>query len=187
MPKPLYLHPFLDPNHYMGMLGKTLGVQSAKLSLHFVAPTFGSARFRYLGEMGRNSVDLANYTNATDRIYVMGHCSPGSHELSTESWGNDGIRTGDESCAYDELHTLFQRHGLPRASNVVIRIHACYSARSDPAGADNSFAHLLKNCMNRTHPNVTIQGYDSSVGMYLGYRWGKYPLSSANKHRITIP
>lgn len=182
MPKPLYLHPFDEDLHYIGLGPRRTGVLPAWVSLHFVAPTFGPARFRYVSQMPRNSNEFQRYVNPTDRIYVMGHCSPGSITLGTESQSHNG-----DTCNVDELADIFVRHNLPRASQVVIRIHACHSARPSAPGQNDSFAHEFKAEMRRLRYNqVEVQGYDTAVGMYLGWRWGKYPFSSANRHRVQV-
>jgi hypothetical protein len=130
--------------------------------------------------MGGNSATFAAYIANTDRIYVMGHCSPGALELTTESGRVTGV---DEVCRLDELVQIFQRHGLPQASQVHIRIHACNSATSQPAGANNSFAERFKADMVAAgFRQITVRGYDRAVGVYFGWRWAG--TSAANKYAV---
>jgi hypothetical protein len=174
MPLPLYFHPFRDKKHSIGVGGIVL---PSSISLHFVAPTLARKDFLYLWQLGRTSTTFANYMANTDRIYVMGHCSPGDTKLTTES----GKLDGRQECTARELAEILCRHGLPGNSQAHIRIHACNSA-TPPAGSN--FATEFADWMafyNRY--NVTIRGYDVAVGMYVFARLTD-TLGSANKHAI---
>ena len=162
MPSPMYFHPFQDHQHWIGIGPQGLLSPPSSVSLHWVSPTFGKAHYKYLWKMGNNSNTFQNYVANTDRIYVMGHCSPGSLFLETE--------TGTQDTCYDwELARIFERHGLQKASQVHIRIHACDS------GGNGSFAQSFKQMMvNRGYNNVTVRGYTTGVGIYLFYRWAGF-------------
>lgn len=185
----MYFHPFLDPQHDTGCIGSW----PSALSLHFVAPTFGPTAFCYLRTMGANSTTFQAYTSAAHRIYVMGHGSPGSHELSTETGST-------ETCTAAELARHFHRHGLQANSAVQIRIHACHSAAPSAAGQNDSFAEqfLLEmrnlptgNGQPRNaalgavkYPNITVRGYTKAVGIYLGQRWAGW--KPANDYAVNF-
>jgi len=112
----------------------------------------------------------------------MGHGAAGDHIIYTES-GNPI----HNSCTAIELGGIFERHGLPHASQVTIRIHACHSAMPSVAGANDSFAHNFRDDMvARGYHNLTIQGYTVGVGMYLFFRWGENFFSKANSNRVTV-
>jgi hypothetical protein len=188
MPRPLYLHPFREDVHYIGVGPKPAFVLPSSISLHGVSPTLGRARYKYLYKMEpggapAHSTLFAGYMNANDRIYVMGHGVRGSDVLTTESGG----AAANSRCTAVDLADIFDRHGLPPASNVTIRIHACESSLESVPGQQDSFAHWFKAAMQWLgYNNVVIQGYDVGVGMYLFFRWGAAPFSKANNHRVTV-
>jgi len=167
----MYFHPFQDQRHYTGMF--TL---PSWVSLHGVSPRTTGAHYKYLWKMGAASATFAKYTQNGHRIYVMGHCVPGGRYLTTE--------TGTfEQCYYHELADMLSDHGLPVNSSAHIRIHACHSAAPSAAGANDSFAELLKTELtNRNYNSVTVRGYTVGVGIYLGWRWGGW--EPANNHAV---
>jgi hypothetical protein len=123
-----------------------------------------------------------NYTQDAHRIYVMGHCDPGSYDLSTE--------TGTyETCTTGELARILRKFGLPLNSRAHIRIHACNSASPSPGANSGCFAEGLRDELIRLrYTDLTVRGYRVKVGIYLGWRWGGSPPSlSANKHRMDYP
>lgn len=170
MPRTLYFYPFRDKTIDSGFVGDI----SAKTALHFVAPTLARNKFAYLWKMGQGGGTFAKYIGNNDRIYVLGHCSPGSHELSN---GTGGV------CSFYTLATILSNHGLPKASHAHIRIHACNSGASSPPGAEYqpSFAEGLKRELKRlSHDNVTVRGYESGMGYYFIIREGQTPFTNAS-------
>lgn len=127
-------------------------------------------------ENGANSTTFQNYTQNVHRIYVMGHGSPGSSYITTE--------TGTyEQCYTHELAVMFRDHGLPLNSAAHIRMHVCNSGTPSTGGARDSFAEVFKLDMAALGYNhVTVRGYDCKVGVYLGWRWGGW--EPANDHAI---
>lgn len=170
MPRTMYFFPFTDRTIDSGFVGAI----SARTALHGIAPTLGRKRFKYLYKMGANGNTFTSYIGTTDRIYVMGHCGPGDHELST------GVVTGTHTCGTDELAGYFLNHGLLKTSQVHIRIHACNSG--SPAGPNTSFAEDFKNEMTQLGFNqVTVRGYLSGMGYYFICREGATVVSNASK------
>ena len=154
MPRTLYFFPFMDKTIDSGFIG----VISAKTALHGIAPTLARKKFRYLWKMGNISSTFAHYVGNTDRIYVMGHCGPGDHCLSTE------VTTGSHLCYADDLADHFFKHGLLKTSLVHIRIHACNSGTS--GGTARSFAEELKEEMRqRGYNHVDCPGIPKWDGL----------------------
>ncbi len=172
MPSAMYFYPFTDKVLDSGFIGNI----SAKAALHCIAPTFGAKKFAYLWKMGNNNTTtFAQYVNSTDRIYVLGHCGAGDDKLSTEIPGPDFERSASE------LAKLFDKHGLQKASQTHIRIHACNSGAESAAGAADSFAEQFKKKMVKIgYRDVTIRGYKSGMGYYFIWREGEYPWTPAS-------
>ena len=169
MPRTLYFFPFIDKTIDSGFIG----VISAKTALHGVAPTLARKKFAYLWKMGNTSNTFAHYIGNTDRIYVMGHCSPGDDYLSTE------VITGNHTCSTNELANYFCRHGLLKTSAVHIRIHACNSG--SPLGNTPSFAQEFKSELTVLgYNNVTVRGYLSGMGYYFICREGDSIFTNAS-------
>ena len=169
MPSPIYFYPFTQRNYSSG---GPLGVVDAKTALHWVAPTLGSADFAYLWKMGANSSTFANHMSRRERIYVMGRCNRGVHQLST------GAHGANPTCTAAQLATYFHDHGLFKGSSTHIRIHACNSG--EPHGNRKSFAEEFKNQMVQLgYTDLTIRGYLSKVGIYLFSRLGEHGKASA--------
>ncbi len=193
MPNPMYFHPFLDPRHYIGWGPRGLNSLPASVSLHGVSQHLAKNHYKYYRKMraiafGPDPVaaaaerqTFAPYVGNADRIYVMGHCGPGSTNLSTETG------TG-ETCNTATLAQMLAAYGLTQASLAHIRIHACNSATPSAAGAGDSFIDVFRLNMNALGFNtVTIRGYDCATGIYLGWRWGgSEPGWSANAHAVDV-
>ena len=167
MPVPIYLHPFQDPDHYLGWGPKAVNSHPASLSLHWVAPTIGRARFKYISTMDPADNTFAGYTGDKDRIFVMGHCSAGSSRLTTETaTGGTASR-----CQAWELADIFLQHGLPAGSQARICIHACDSASMGPAAAPSFAAQFKAEMQGKNYPNIRVRGFTHAVGIYFGIRW----------------
>src|SRR3954464_3129135 len=94
----LYLHPFEGKHHYIGVGSHDTWTLPSWVSLHGVAPTFARKHFKYLWKMKASQKynTFSDYVGPYDRIYVMGHGSPGDDALGTEA--------GDyETCLVREL------------------------------------------------------------------------------------
>ena len=175
MPRTMYFFPFIDKTVDSGFIG----VISAKTALHGIAPTLARKRFVYLWKMGSNSNTFASYIGNTDRIYVMGHCSPGDDSLSTE------VITGTHTCSTDELADHFLKHGLLKTSRVHIRIHACNSGTPGPNTA--SFAAGFKQEMvDNGYNHVTVRGYLSGMGYYFICREGENIFVNASSNNNIV-
>jgi len=177
LPRPLYFHPFNDHRHSTGI---GLNVPSS-LALRAMAPTVGysgHAHYKYLWKMGAGSLTFQAYVAPADRIYVMGHCVANSNVLKTQV-----LVTG--KCTDAKLANLFQAHGLPAHSQAHIRILACNSATPPvQVGAQICFAERLKARMTGLgYAAVTVRGYDTPVGIHLGWQWAGLKFwESADSH-----
>lgn len=98
-----------------------------------------------------------------DRIYVLGHCEPGSSMLmSSEEKGKGQTVSASELAKFFDLVA-----GLNKNYAGKIKIFGCHSA----LGLDNekSFAEQFKDAMRkREYHNCSIEGYTASVRGYDG-------------------
>ena len=159
-----YLHPFVPSVHYIGFGDKQRWTLPAWVSLRGISPTLGRATYCYLAEMGNTSTTFSNCTDATDRIYVLGHGAKGSDTITTDP-ASQGV------CTCADLAEIFENHGLPKTSHAHIRIHACESGLETEA--EYSFAQtFLLQMMAHGYYNLTVRGYTLGVGPYIFKRLG---------------
>jgi hypothetical protein len=170
-------------------------------SLHMIAPTVsprtftGKSRshFRYYWNLPQNGSDtFSKYTTSDHRIYVLGHGAAGTDVIYSVSRGQP---RADQRCTALQLSDRLKAHGLPETSKAHIRIHACDSAtRTDtalfgddgvalqnPCFADKFWVELTK---NKTHEDVTVRGYDQTMGPYIIARMGSGVFTGANAHHF---
>lgn len=98
-----------------------------------------------------------------DRIYVLGHCEPGSSVLmSSEEKGKGQTVNAKELARFFDV--LF---GLNKSYAGKIKIFGCHSALG--LGDTKSFAEQFKDAMRkREYHNCTVEGYTASVRGYDG-------------------
>lgn len=98
-----------------------------------------------------------------DRIYVLGHCEPGSSVLmSSEEKGKGQTVSANELAKFFDVPC-----GLNKSYAGKIKIFGCHSALG--LGDRKSFAEQFKDAMRkREYHNCSIEGYTASVRGYDG-------------------
>jgi hypothetical protein len=202
MPAPMYFYPFNDPvfDPGFGPDGFRRNMLSTD-SLHAISPTFSKrtltlqlksrAHYKYYWSLpeGRSQT-FADYTSPDHRIYVLGHGEKGKGNIYAVA---KGIPKPGQICSSKDLSDRLEAHGLPVGSQAHIRIHACDSATRSNTQTQGPDGNLLQNpCfadlfwaeISKTHEDVTVRGYDQTMGPYIIARIGSTVFTGANAHHF---